>query len=61
MKFSLLQQDGAARRGSLTLPHGTVQTPAFMPVGTYGAVKTMSPAEVRDTGAHILLGNTFQL
>ena len=61
MEFSLLQQDGAARRGSLTLPHGTVQTPAFMPVGTYGAVKTMSPAEVRDIGAHILLGNTFHL
>ena len=61
MEFSLLQQDGAARRGSLTLAHGTVQTPAFMPVGTYGAVKTMSPDEIRAIGAHIVLGYTFHL
>jgi queuine tRNA-ribosyltransferase len=61
MQFSLLNQDGAARRGALELAHGAVQTPAFMPVGTYGAVKTMSPAEIRDIGAHIVLGNTFHL
>jgi queuine tRNA-ribosyltransferase len=61
MQFSLLKQDNTARRGTLRLAHGEVQTPAFMPVGTYGAVKTLTPAEVRDTGAHILLGNTFHL
>mgnify|MGYP000450997793 CR=1 FL=1 len=61
MQFSLLNQDGAARRGTLQLAHGAVETPAFMPVGTYGAVKTMSPAEIRDIGAHIVLGNTFHL
>ncbi|HZV62902.1 MAG TPA: tRNA guanosine(34) transglycosylase Tgt [Methylophilaceae bacterium] len=61
MQFSLLKQDNTARRGTLRLAHGEVHTPAFMPVGTYGAVKTLTPAEVRDTGAHILLGNTFHL
>ncbi len=61
MKFELLARDGAARRGRLTLPHGTVDTPAFMPVGTYGSVKAMSPAELRDLGAQIVLGNTFHL
>ena len=61
MQFSLLKQDSTARRGTLSLAHGDVQTPAFMPVGTYGAVKTLTPAEVRDTGAHVLLGNTFHL
>jgi queuine tRNA-ribosyltransferase len=61
MQFSLTHTDGAARRGALTLTHGTVQTPAFMPVGTYGTVKTLSPAEIRDIGAHIVLGNTFHL
>jgi queuine tRNA-ribosyltransferase len=61
MQFNLLKQDGTARRGSLALTHGTVQTPAFMPVGTYGTVKTMSPQEIRDIGAHIVLGNTFHL
>lgn len=50
-----------ARRGQLTLAHGTVQTPAFMPVGTYGTVKAMSPAELHDIDAHIVLGNTFHL
>jgi queuine tRNA-ribosyltransferase len=50
-----------ARRGSLALRHGTVQTPAFMPVGTYGAVKSISPSEVKEIGADILLGNTFHL
>lgn len=61
MKFTLHKQDGAARRGTLTLNHGTVETPAFMPVGTYGAVKAMSPAELRELGAQIVLGNTFHL
>ncbi len=61
MKFDLVTQDGAARRGRLTLAHGQVDTPAFMPVGTYGTVKAMTPAEVRETGAQIVLGNTFHL
>lgn len=61
MKFQLHCTDGAARRGSVTLAHGVVETPAFMPVGTYGAVKTMSPAELQEIGAHIVLGNTFHL
>lgn len=61
MKFELHQTDGLARRGTLTLAHGQVETPAFMPVGTYGTVKTMSPAELREIGAHIVLGNTFHL
>ncbi|MEK6707393.1 MAG: tRNA guanosine(34) transglycosylase Tgt [Pseudomonadota bacterium] len=61
MKFQLHRSDGHARRGSLTLAHGVVETPAFMPVGTYGAVKTMSPAELREVNAHIVLGNTFHL
>lgn len=56
-----MNQDGRARRGRLTFPRGQVETPAFMPVGTYGAVKGISPAELRDTGAHIILGNTFHL
>jgi queuine tRNA-ribosyltransferase len=61
MQFTLSHTDGAARRGALTLAHGVVQTPAFMPVGTYGAVKTVSPDEVTALGAHIVLGNTFHL
>jgi queuine tRNA-ribosyltransferase len=61
MKFQLHRTDGLARRGALSLTHGTVETPAFMPVGTYGAVKTMSPAELREVNAHIVLGNTFHL
>ena len=61
MQFTLHKQDGLARRGTVHLAHGEVQTPAFMPVGTYGSVKTLSPVEVRDIGAHILLGNTFHL
>jgi queuine tRNA-ribosyltransferase len=61
MSFRVLHTDGQARRGRLALAHGTVETPAFMPVGTYGAVKAMSPAEVEATGAQILLGNTFHL
>ncbi len=61
MRFDLLATDGAARRGTLTLAHGRVETPAFMPVGTYGTVKAMSPAELEEIGAHIVLGNTFHL
>jgi len=61
MQFSLINQDGAARRGTLKLAHGEVQTPAFMPVGTYGSIKSLSPNEIRDIGAHIILGNTFHL
>ncbi|MDO8262560.1 MAG: tRNA guanosine(34) transglycosylase Tgt [Gallionella sp.] len=61
MNFILHKTDGPARRGTLTLAHGTVETPAFMPVGTYGTVKAMSPLELHEIGAHIVLGNTFHL
>ena len=61
MTFTLFRRDGLARRGELRFDRGTVQTPAFMPVGTYGTVKGLTPAEVRETGAEILLGNTFHL
>ncbi|HJS37638.1 MAG TPA: tRNA guanosine(34) transglycosylase Tgt [Burkholderiales bacterium] len=61
MKFSVSHRDGAARRGHLELAHGAVETPAFMPVGTYGTVKAMSPLELREVGAQIVLGNTFHL
>ena len=61
MQFSLHNTDGLARRGTVHLPHGEVQTPAFMPVGTYGTVKAMSPQELDDIQAHIVLGNTFHL
>ncbi len=61
MKFERLATDGAARRGRLTLNHGGVDTPAFMPVGTYGTVKAMSPAELADMETPIVLGNTFHL
>ena len=61
MRFELLAEDGDARRGRLDFGRGSVQTPAFMPVGTLGTVKAMSPHEVADTGAEILLGNTFHL
>lgn len=61
MKFDLHCCDGAARRGTLTLAHGQVETPAFMPVGTYGAVKGMSPAMLQTIQAQIILGNTFHL
>ena len=61
MKFTVHATDGAARRGTLTLAHGEVRTPAFMPVGTYGTVKAMSPVELREVGADIVLGNTFHL
>ena len=61
MNFELLGHDGAARRGRLTFPRGVVETPAFMPVGTYGSVKGMLPGQVRALGAQIILGNTFHL
>ncbi|ART81868.1 tRNA guanosine(34) transglycosylase Tgt [Oceanisphaera profunda] len=61
MKFELHTTDGLARRGRLTFDRGVVDTPAFMPVGTYGTVKGMTPEEVHATGAQILLGNTFHL
>jgi queuine tRNA-ribosyltransferase len=61
MKFELLGQDGVARRGRMRFARGTVETPAFMPVGTYGTVKAMTPEELRATGAEIILGNTFHL
>ena len=59
--FNLISTDGAARRGEFVTPHGRVQTPAFMPVGTQGTVKGLSPGDVRDTGAEIVLGNTYHL
>jgi len=61
MQFELLARDGAARSGRLTTAHGVIETPAFMPVGTYGTVKAMSPAELVELGARIVLGNTFHL
>ena len=61
MRFDLITRDGGARRGRLTLAHGSVDTPAFMPVGTYGTVKAMTPAALADIGAQICLGNTFHL
>ncbi|MDP2238912.1 MAG: tRNA guanosine(34) transglycosylase Tgt [Burkholderiales bacterium] len=61
MHFTITSTDGAARRGRLKLAHGEVETPAFMPVGTYGTVKAMSPAELVEIGAQIVLGNTFHL
>lgn len=61
MQFTLHNQDGLARRGTVHLAHGDVQTPAFMPVGTYGTVKAMSPLELKEINAHIVLGNTFHL
>ena len=61
MKFELDTTDGRARRGRLVFDRGVVETPAFMPVGTYGTVKGMTPEEVEATGAQIILGNTFHL
>ncbi|KAA6123916.1 tRNA guanosine(34) transglycosylase Tgt [Cupriavidus cauae] len=61
LEFELLTTDGNARRGRVTLNHGVVETPIFMPVGTYGSVKAMSPLELNGIGAQIILGNTFHL
>src|SRR5215470_5060278 len=59
--FQILATDGGARRARLQLAHGVLETPVFMPVGTYGSVKAMAPAELEDLGAQIVLGNTFHL
>jgi queuine tRNA-ribosyltransferase len=61
MRFTVIATSGNARRARLELAHGTIETPVFMPVGTYGSVKAMSPAELADAGAQIVLGNTFHL
>src|SRR6201996_4728045 len=61
LAFELLGNDGNARRGRITTAHGTIETPAFMPVGTAGTVKAMLPQSVAETGAEIVLGNTFHL
>lgn len=61
MQFELLGQSGAARRGRLSFPRGTIETPCFMPVGTYGTVKGMLPRDIQSIGAEIILGNTFHL
>tara|TARA_R110001599_G_scaffold353676_1_gene595067 strand:+ start:96578 stop:97705 length:1128 start_codon:yes stop_codon:yes gene_type:complete len=61
LNFKLLQTDGNARRGQLTVNHGVIETPIFMPVGTYGSVKAMSPLELKEIDAQIILGNTFHL
>ncbi|MBS0555776.1 MAG: tRNA guanosine(34) transglycosylase Tgt [Proteobacteria bacterium] len=61
MHFDLLATDHAARRGRVTFPRGAIETPAFMPVGTYGSVKGMTPRSIAETGAQIILGNTFHL
>jgi queuine tRNA-ribosyltransferase len=61
MQFEVIATSGNARRGRLTLAHGAIETPVFMPVGTYGTVKAMSPAELAEIGAQIVLGNTFHL
>ncbi len=61
MSFTLTHRDGAARRGRLTTAHGVVETPVFMPVGTQGVVKAVTPRDLREAGAHIILGNTYHL
>ena len=61
LQFALLASDGHARRGRITLPRGSIETPCFMPVGTYGSVKAMTPRDLTDVGAQIILGNTFHL
>ncbi len=61
MRFELQAADGLARTGLLELAHGQVETPAFMPVGTYGAVKSLAPGDLRQVGAQVVLGNTYHL
>jgi len=61
LKFELLKTDGHARRGRVTVNHGVIETPIFMPVGTYGSVKAMSPQDLHNIDAQIILGNTFHL
>ena len=59
--FHITHQDNKARRGQLRLPHGIVPTPIFMPVGTYGTVKSLSPTDIENLPAYIILSNTFHL
>jgi queuine tRNA-ribosyltransferase len=61
IRFQLLAADGAARRGRLSTPHGEIETPAFMPVGTAATVKTLAPRDLEELGARIILGNTYHL
>ena len=61
LSFDCIATDGAARRGRVHARHGSIETPAFMPVGTYGTVKAMTPEELTGLGAEIILGNTFHL
>ena len=61
MKFKLLKYDDKARTGIISFKRGLIRTPAFMPVGTYGTVKTLTPVDIKKTGADIILGNTFHL
>ena len=61
MELKITHTSGFARRGVLTFARGAVQTPAFMPVGTHGAVRAVTPEELRDCGAEMILGNTFHL
>ena len=61
MRFEMIQSEGMARRGRLHFARGTIETPAFMPVGTYGSVKAMTPEELEALGVEIILGNTFHL
>jgi len=61
LSFECIATDGAARRGRVHARHGSIETPAFMPVGTYGTVKAMTPEELTGLGAEIILGNTFHL
>ena len=60
-QFELLHQSGAARQGVFHTAHGDIETPAFMPVGTYGSVKAVTPSELADTGTRILISNTYHL
>src|SRR6266566_4581116 len=61
IRFELLAKDGPARRGRLTTPHGVVETPMFMPVGTQATVKGLTPQQLEEAGARIILGNTYHL
>lgn len=61
MKFKVIKKTGRARRAQLSFDRGTIQTPTFMPVGTYGTVKAMTPQQLKESGAEIILGNTFHL
>jgi queuine tRNA-ribosyltransferase len=61
MNFDVISTDGPARRARITLPRGVIETPCFMPVGTYGSVKAMSPRDLKEVGAQVILGNTFHL